>query len=237
MLTTEHYNLQTARMGTISESSGRNSAYLSALSGALVALALVAQVSQFGTAFRIAALIVLPTVLFIGIATFVRQVQLSMADIFYEAATNRIRHFYVEIAPQAAPYFTLSTHDDLFGVLDSMGGHDPKPNPFQLFVTAAGMIAVVNGILAGVVAALAFIEFVSEMGPALAVGALVGLATLAAQVAFQGRNWTKVQRRNPAHFPSPDAPGGPVAALPPMFRRRPSGPEAPPPSSPLEPHR
>jgi hypothetical protein len=216
ILTTEHYNLQTLRVGTISESSGRLSAFLSALSGAVVALALVAQVSQFGEAFRIAALIILPTVLFIGVASFVRQVQLSMADIFYTAATNRIRHYYLDVAPEADRYLTLSPYDDMFGVLDSMGGHDPKPNPFQLFVTAAGMIEVINSVLAGVVAALVVVqaESAGAMGPAIPAGIGVALVVLALHIRYQGIRWDDEQRRNPARFPSPDSPGGPVPAFP-----------------------
>ena len=40
-LTTEHFNLQTARMGTIAEANGRSTLYLGALSSATIAIAFV----------------------------------------------------------------------------------------------------------------------------------------------------------------------------------------------------
>ena len=42
-LTTEHFNLQTARMGTIAEANGRSTLYLGALSSATIAIAFVGQ--------------------------------------------------------------------------------------------------------------------------------------------------------------------------------------------------
>jgi hypothetical protein len=50
--TTEHFNLQTARVATISEADGRASIYLAALSSNLIALAFIGQMSRLGTAFR-----------------------------------------------------------------------------------------------------------------------------------------------------------------------------------------
>src|SRR4051794_17230511 len=49
--TTEHFNLQTARALTVSEANGRASIYLAALSGNLIALAFVGQMSRLGAAF------------------------------------------------------------------------------------------------------------------------------------------------------------------------------------------
>lgn len=59
--------LQSARGGTISESSSRSGLYMTTLSSSVVALALVAQASRFGQAFFIFALAVLPVVFFLGI--------------------------------------------------------------------------------------------------------------------------------------------------------------------------
>ena len=52
-LTTEHYTLQSARSSTITEANGRSSLFLSAVSGATVALALVAQLDKLGDTFRV----------------------------------------------------------------------------------------------------------------------------------------------------------------------------------------
>jgi hypothetical protein len=50
-LTTEHFNLQTARMGTIAEANGRSTLYLGALSSTVIALAFVGQASELGRPF------------------------------------------------------------------------------------------------------------------------------------------------------------------------------------------
>src|SRR4051812_22136437 len=55
--TTEHFNLQTARAVTVSEANGRASIYLAALSGNLITLAFVGQMSRLGAAFYAFALI------------------------------------------------------------------------------------------------------------------------------------------------------------------------------------
>lgn len=49
--TTEHFTLQGARAATIAESTGRATMFLSAVSGGLVALGLIATASRVGTAF------------------------------------------------------------------------------------------------------------------------------------------------------------------------------------------
>jgi hypothetical protein len=73
--TTEHFNLQTARAVTVSEANGRASIYLAALSGNLIALAFVGQMSRLGAAFYAFALILLPVLAFVGAVTFRRLVQ------------------------------------------------------------------------------------------------------------------------------------------------------------------
>ena len=50
-VTTEHFTLQGARAATIAESTGRATMFLSAVSGGLVALGLIATATRAGTAF------------------------------------------------------------------------------------------------------------------------------------------------------------------------------------------
>ncbi len=56
-VTTEHFTLQGARSSTISESTGRASVFLQAVSGGLVALGLVATAARTGVAFYMFGLI------------------------------------------------------------------------------------------------------------------------------------------------------------------------------------
>jgi hypothetical protein len=68
-MTTEHFTLQTARGVANAEISARLQLYLGTLSSALIALALTAQLSGLGFAFRAFALVLLPVVYFLGVVT------------------------------------------------------------------------------------------------------------------------------------------------------------------------
>src|SRR5215207_1379634 len=70
LLSTEHWSLLATRSMTWNESFSRTGMFFTVLSGATVALALMAQASSFGQEFVIFALVLLPIVLFVGIATF-----------------------------------------------------------------------------------------------------------------------------------------------------------------------
>jgi hypothetical protein len=50
-LTTEHLNLQTARMGTIAEANGRSTLHLGTLPSAVIAIAFIGQANQLGDSF------------------------------------------------------------------------------------------------------------------------------------------------------------------------------------------
>jgi hypothetical protein len=94
-MATEHSVLQAARSATIFETGGRTAVFLGTVSSSLVALAFVGQISRLGTAFFAFALVVLPTLFFLGLVTFERAMQLGTEEPIYAAGMSRIRHFYV----------------------------------------------------------------------------------------------------------------------------------------------
>jgi hypothetical protein len=112
IITTEHYNLQTGHSMTIAEANGRASLFVGAVSSGLIALTFVGQISHLGTAFFVFSLVVIPTLVFMGLITFERVLQSGSADFMLARGVNRIRHLYLEYAPQLQPYFMLSAHDD-----------------------------------------------------------------------------------------------------------------------------
>ena len=69
ILATEHWSLLATRSMTWNEIFSRASMFVTVLSAAGVALALVAQATGFGPSFRLFALLVLPVVLLVGLAT------------------------------------------------------------------------------------------------------------------------------------------------------------------------
>jgi len=94
MLTTEHWSLLATRSMSWNEAFSRAAMFLSVLSGATVALALVAQATSFGENFSLFALLLLPVVLFVGVTTFVRLVQVNREDGYWVVGMNRLRHAY-----------------------------------------------------------------------------------------------------------------------------------------------
>jgi hypothetical protein len=177
--TTEHFNLQTARAVTVSEANGRASIFLAALSSSLIALAFIGQMSRLGPAFYAFGLIVLPVLGFMGVVTFERLVQSSFEDIAYAERIGRLREFYVAVAPELAPY-VLVVHGLQAPPL--MHGGAARPSAWQLTLTTAGMIAVVNSVVLGACAGLLLKTIdVGSLGPILAAAANVGAAALCIQ--------------------------------------------------------
>ena len=103
-VTTEHFVLQGARSATIAESNGRANMFLAAVSGGLVALGLVATASSLGAAFYGFALVLLPTLAFVGLVTFERTLQSSVEDTEYARRIALLRGYYFGHAPEIAPY-------------------------------------------------------------------------------------------------------------------------------------
>ena len=101
-LTTEHYTLQAARSSTILEANGRSSLFLSAVSGGLLALALVAQLDRLGGTFLVFAFSVLPALLMLGVMSYARLADLAVHDAYYARAIGRIRSFYFDVAGPGA---------------------------------------------------------------------------------------------------------------------------------------
>jgi hypothetical protein len=149
--TTEHFNLQTARAVTVSEANGRAGIYLAALASNLIALAFIGQMSRLGTAFYVFALILLPVLAFLGVVTFLRLVQSSIEEIAYAHRTALLRDFYVRLTPELEPYLVVVRGT---GSVAPFDGERLAPGAWQLTLTAAGMVAVVNRVVVAACAGL-----------------------------------------------------------------------------------
>src|SRR5690349_15934088 len=108
ILATEHWSLLATRSMTWNEIFSRASMFITVLSAAVVALALVAQATAFGSGFRFFALLVLPVVLLVGLATTLRLAAANSEDFGLVVGMNRLRHAYLELAPELEPYFITS---------------------------------------------------------------------------------------------------------------------------------
>ncbi len=199
IMTTEHYNLQTGRAMTISEANGRSSLFVGAVSSGLIALAFVGQISHLGTAFYVFSLVVLPTLLFMGLITFERVLQSGSVDVIYARGINRIRHLYLEYAPQMQPYFILSAYDDRQG---TFGNEAMRISWLQVFLSTAGMIAVINSVLAGSFVGLLLAAFTLPLWVCTSAGVIAFLVSVGIHQRHQSEQWMRVERNLPVLFPS-----------------------------------
>ena len=175
IMTTMHYVLQTQRMGTISETTGRSASFLQATSMALVALGFIAPATDFGPVFFAFALFILCVLLIIGLVTFLRCVQLGVEDSRLAQQSDEVVRFYLKTSPALASHLKSPRKSE-----------DPGETavgvklPGQTLLTSASLIALIEAALGGVIAALV----THLMSGALVVALAVGLAFSAASGAI-----------------------------------------------------
>jgi hypothetical protein len=181
MLATEHWSLLATRSLSWNEAFARAGMFLSLLSGAIVALALVAQATAFGEGFVVFALLVLPVVLFVGVATYVRLLEINNEDYVWVRGMNRLRSAYLEVDPGIAPYFISGTTEDAEGIFKTYGSLDEavSGSPFHGFVTTPATIGFVDAMVAAVLAAIVLVQLKMAMLPAAGIGVVAFLATAA----------------------------------------------------------
>jgi hypothetical protein len=201
ILTTEHWSLLSTRALSWNEAFSRATMFLSVLSGAVVALALVAQATSFDEGFVTFALLILPIVLFVGVATFMRLVAINHEDVGWVVGMNLLRHGYLAAAPELRPYFITGSSDDEAGIMATFGA-TPGPGGFaHIFVTTPGMLAVVDGVIAGVLAGIVALQI--GWGTPLTLGLAITLAllTVALHVVHQFRGVVRPRGRRLSRFP------------------------------------
>ena len=180
----------------------RAALFVAALSGAVVALALVAQATDFGDGFVAFALVLLPVVFFLGLVTIVRLGQINREDALWVQGMNRLRNAYLQLAPELEPYFVTSHYDDVAGLVGSSAYSRP-PTPLQAFVALPGAIAVIDSVVAGATAGIAALglDLATKLSLAIAVASFA--LVLAAFLAIGVRKFGRHRRDLEVRFPSP----------------------------------
>ena len=208
ILATEHWSLLATRALTYNEALSRVTIFLSILSGALIALALVAQADHFGPIFTSIAIPMLLIVMFVGITTVSRLMALNRDDYRWVIGMNRLRHGYVDLHPELEPYFITSPHDDLFGALQTLGIDDvsaPKRLGSVIHIpqTLPAILTVIVAALGGAIAALVALAIVL---PGLTIGLAAAAAFILILLVMGAWNRRSIKRSPPSlapRFPSP----------------------------------
>ena len=211
LLATEHWSLLATRSLSWNESFARSGMFLTLLSGATVALALVAQATSFGEGFVLFALLILPVVLFVGLTTYVRLLEINNEDYVWVRGMNRLRGAYLELDPGLARHFITGTSEDADAIFQTFGSSPDAPGNldtglFHGFVTTPTTIAFVDATLAAVLAAIVSVQLSMAMVPAAGVGILVFLVSAVLLAVFGYRSQAMAQL-----YIKPDESNGPAS--------------------------
>jgi hypothetical protein len=208
ILATEHWSLLATRSLTYTETFSRVTIFLAILSGALIALALVAQADRFGATFSSIAIPMLTVVLFAGIATISRLNALNRDDHRWVIGMNRLRNAYLQLHPELEPHFIASPYDDLAGALRTLGIDDVTTggglgSVFHLLQTLPGMLTVIVAAVAGAIAALTT-RAAGLPAPAVVLLAALAFVLVVGLLGIGGRrSLRKVSPLMEPRFPSP----------------------------------
>jgi hypothetical protein len=204
VLATEHWGLLATRALAWNESFTRAGMFLSALSGAIVALALVAQATSFGDEFALFALVILPVVLFIGVTTFIRMGGSNYYDALCMVGMNRIRHAYLQITPEVEPYLVMGTHDDDRSVSLSMGTPPNTNFVLDLIVSTPFVVCAIDAVIGGVIVTLLAQQLGVGTPAAIALAVVGVLAVFGLQVLLAARGIRAAVALYTPKFPAPE---------------------------------
>jgi hypothetical protein len=151
ILATEHWSLLATRSLAWNEVFARAGTFLTTLSGAIVALALVGQGSGFDDTFLVFGVVILAVVLFVGVATFLRMGASNYYDAQCVIGMNRIRAAYLELAPDLERYFVMSAHDDVRGLGITMGVPPGTAPLVHIIAATPTVVSVVDSVVAAAV--------------------------------------------------------------------------------------
>jgi FtsH-binding integral membrane protein len=170
ILSTEHWGLLATRSMIWNEMFTRAGMFVTILSASIVSMAFVAQATGFDENFRVFAILVLTVTLVMGIATMIRLSDALEEDIWLVLAMNRLRHAYLQVAPDLEPYFTTGHHDDIRGILLSVGPNRRIGGAGRILSAIASMIAILNCLLVGAILTLVVNTFVESAAVSTAIG-------------------------------------------------------------------
>jgi hypothetical protein len=210
ILATEHWSLLATRSATWQEIFSRTGTFLTVLSATVVALSLVVQATGFGGGFRTFALVVLPIDFLLGLATFVRLIEADIEDAWLVIGMNRLRHAYLDIAPDLDRYFVTGRYDDERSLLQTYIFRG-RVGVTHLLSGSPVIVGVIDSMIAGLLTAL----ICQALGGVIALQVALGLvAALVSAVALGAVMRNKVRRVRAGYQPQFPRPAGPEDATP-----------------------
>ena len=206
LLATEHWSLIASRSLIWNEAMSRATVFLTVLSASIIALALLADATGFGSDTTTLALVLLPVVFLLGIATYARLVQINAEEFQLVLAMNRLRHAYLQIEPGLERYFTTGHHDDEQGVIATymLDGTSRKWLIVHVLVNTPMIVATVDSALAAAIVSLLLQVGDAPRAAQVAAGAVAFVVAWAVLFRFQFHTLRPLRDTTP-RFPTPPA--------------------------------
>ena len=205
ILTTEHFSLLSQRSLVYNEAFTRVGMFLTFLSMSLVALALLSGPLAGSSDLLMIGGIVLAIDLLIGLATLARVSRAYHEDLLAVQGMARIRHGYVELAPETRPYLSTGTNDDVAGVLQAYSGTRASPSILTSLSygisTSAGLASIVVALLTGAFVAVLALTLGASGQLALVAGAGAAVVAIVALIRWGYVSAMRGQRELEVRFP------------------------------------
>jgi hypothetical protein len=157
------------------------------LSGTIVALALLAQATNFGRAALWFVLALTPVTLFIGVVTFVRSVAINFEDARWVAGMDLLRQAYVRIVPGVERYLLAARGLNAQRGALAHGAPQQLGNLAWSLTTTSSVVATLNSVLAGAIAADVTALLRTRPVATASVGALVAILSGLGHVQYAAR--------------------------------------------------
>jgi hypothetical protein len=205
LLATEHWSLLATRGTLWQEVFSRTGTFLTTLSATMVALSLVVQATGFEENFRTIALLVLPLVLLIGITTFIRLVEADLEDAWIVIGMNRLRHAYIDLAPDIEQYLVTGHHDDELGMIETYSFRR-RVGVGHLLAGSPVIVGIIDAMLSGVLAATVCAVLGAAVWVQVTSGLLVGIVVGVSLILIFLQRVRRFFRNYRPRFPHPDLP-------------------------------
>jgi hypothetical protein len=208
LLATEHWSLLASRSTTQGEVLTRISMFLYLVSAGLVSLALAGQATDFDSGFPGIALTLLGIILLVGVLTQVRVINVSLEDLAYVLAMNRLRGAYAELDPGVTEYLMASRFDDLPGSQTTYYFLGAR-NWSQVLGSSMVFIMAVNSALLGLLLAGISLTIAWPAWLCVTLAVIGGLGFLLGSLRLGYLRYFDLWRHHTPRFPSPPPAPGP----------------------------
>jgi hypothetical protein len=144
---------------------------------------------SFGSGFALFALIVLSVTLFLGVATYIRLIQVNNEDLYWVTGMNMLRGEYARMSPGVEKLFVSGHTLDVPGIARSFAAFDvtSSPSTFHALITTPAVVGVISSAIAGVIAGLLTLQVGMDHAVAIVLGLLVFVWAIVVSLAYGRR--------------------------------------------------